>query len=74
MSKFKGATVSIQWLDDKTTIDGYYIQFGEAPIENDAIDDGHVFYYCDNEDDLKALMQKSNCLDFVVLSYDLVEA
>lgn len=69
----QGAYVSIKWLDDNSIVDGYFVKFCSPPLEDEPLDD-NVFYYCDNVEDLERLKKPSNCLDFIILNYDLVEA
>ena len=70
MDNPQGAYVTIQWLDDDSIVDGYYVHFGDIPEEG--VNDDHVFYYCDDVVDLERLKHRSNCLDFIVLDYELV--
>ena len=73
-----GASVSIKWLDqlEFEPIDGAYISFGEYDEHKET--DGHgvpdecVLYYCDDEADLKRLMDVDNTpSDFIVVDYEL---
>lgn len=65
----KGATATILWNDEPKVTEGYYFHFGECPDEDDE-DDDRVFYYVDNEQELRKLMQPKSG-DFVVISYQL---
>ena len=77
-----GAMCNITW-DDGEEVDGYYFSFGESSLDTDDADadhnapdsigvpDEHIFFYCDGERDLKALMVKGS-ESFIIRSYELV--
>jgi hypothetical protein len=69
-----GASVTYQWLDDKTITDGY-VSFGDyLPDENKDsydIDDDAIFYYAEGEQELKDLTSPGPANDFIILNYEL---
>jgi hypothetical protein len=69
-----GASVTYQWLDDKSTEDAY-ISFGDyLPDENTdsyGIDDDAIFYYVQDEQELKDLCSPEVANEFIILNYVL---
>jgi hypothetical protein len=69
MTNLIGAYCQIQWQDNKQKVDGVYFSFeqynAETEITASGINDEKVFYYADNEKELKSLM-KPNDGDFII--------
>jgi hypothetical protein len=69
MTNFIGAYCQIQWQHDGRRVDGVYFSFeqynAEANTTTSGINDEKVFYYADNEKELKSLM-KPNDGDFII--------
>lgn len=72
-----GAHALILWLDTNEEGDSYYFSFGEYNEDNEPDHDSHgvpdenIFFYCEDEHELKSYMTKG-AEDFVVLGYELV--
>ena len=72
-----GANADIRFNDTNETMN-VYISFGEynEDTEGDSFGtaDYKIFYYCENEDELKSFMTYTeNPDDFLVLNYELEE-
>ena len=74
-----GAYATIKWLDEDTEVSGYYFSFGsydedkedpDSGKDSNGVPDSMIFYYCDDENDLRSFMTKGK-EDFIVLSYEL---
>ena len=71
-----GAYATIKWQDTGEEVDGYYFSFGEYDDDNEPDHDSHgvrddrIFFYCDDEGDLKSYMTEG-MEDFIVLDYEL---
>lgn len=77
MSKAIGAIVEVKHIEDTLDdVETTYISFGEYDEETNAdsygVDDNNIYFYCDDEEELKKLMLSWSAEDFVVLSYELV--
>ena len=72
--KVIGATATIQFNDSDTPLEGAYFSFGGDSYENEAdsfgVPDSRIFYFAEDESEMKALMQEG-VNDFKVLSYEL---
>lgn len=73
MTNLIGAYCQIQWQDDKRKVSGAYFSFEQYNPETNAttsgIGDDKVFYYADNEQELKKLMN-DNDGDFTIVEIE----
>ena len=77
-----GAYATVMWtnpdgsLEDGTPYDGMYFSFGEYNDDNEpecdsfGVPDDRIFFYCEDERELKAFMT-AGVEDFIVISYEL---
>ncbi len=69
-----GATATIMFNDSDTPLEGVYFSFGGGSSENETdsfgVPDSKIFYFVEDEGEMKALMQEG-AIDFKVLSYVL---
>jgi len=76
-SKPIGATCTVHYHDDNDpdSFAIWYISFSEweddAERDIHGVDDDHIAFYCDGEEELKALMKRDNGEDFWVEEYEL---
>jgi hypothetical protein len=72
--KLIGATATILFNDSDTPLEGAYFSFGGDSYENETdsfgVPDSKIFYFAEDESEMKALMQQG-VNDFKVLSYEL---
>lgn len=77
MTKPIGAEATIKYLDDGTILENVYFSFGEYIEERNedsyGVNDLNIFFYCEDEADMKSLMTEGG-EDFVVLSYEPIIA
>lgn len=65
-----GAIATIHFVGDAEPVEGYYIHFGDCPVDDETYDD-HIFYYAQDEYEIKQMMNVKNPMDFSVMSYEL---
>ena len=72
--KLIGATATILFNDSDTPLEGVYFSFDGDGSENETdsfgVPDLKIFYFAEDEGEMKALMQQG-VNDFKVLSYEL---
>jgi|TARA_R110000796_G_C14280487_1_gene402572 hypothetical protein len=66
LNKYIGAWCNIEWKDELKK-ERVYIHFGDSSDFDE--DEDHVFFFCEDEEELKNLDQE----DFKILNYKLVE-
>lgn len=65
-----GAIATIHFVGDAEPMQGYYIHFGDCPVDDEAYD-SRIFYYAEDEYEIKQMMKVKNPMDFSVVSYEL---
>ena len=66
--------VTIEWMDSNNQSEGCIFATGPCVFEKDENADAEIFFYIEDEEDLKSMMNEKNCgSEFKVISYEEIK-